>query len=199
MNLRSTIAVHAVLLLSTASLCAAGTIQGQVDAKPPRFKEDTVVYVAKVEGKTFAVPKEHPEINQQNLTFVPHVLPVLAGSTVDFKNDDDVLHNVFSPDKCAGKFNLGSWAKGEVRSYVFKDAGCVSTLLCKVHPEMEAYVIVLQNPYFAVADKDGQFTIPDVPAGKYTLQVWNEKLKGEAQEVAVGAADTTQVAIALKH
>lgn len=189
----------AAVLLSMASVCVAGTISGKVDAKPPKFRKNTVVYVEKVEGKTFPAPKEHALMDQANLSFGPHVLPILAGTTVDFKNDDNVLHNVFSPDKCVDKFNLGSWPKGEERSYTFKTAGCTATILCKVHPEMEAFIVVLQNPYFAVTAKDGSFTIPDVPKGDYTLQVWNEKLKGAAEKVTVGESDTVSVAIALKH
>jgi plastocyanin len=189
----------AVLTVSAASICAAGTITGKVDAKPAKFMENTVVYLDKVEGKTFTPPKDHVHMDQANLTFTPHVLAILAGTTVDFKNSDNVLHNVFSPDKCADQFNLGSWPQGETRSYTFKNAGCVSTVLCKVHPEMEAFVIVLQNPYFAVTKKDGSFSIGDVPAGKYTLKVWNEKLKGAPQDVTAGASDTTHVDVVLKH
>jgi len=198
MNAHLITAGAAALLLSAAA-AGAGTVAGTVDAKPPKFKENTVVYVEKVEGKTFPAAKEHAHVNQENMSFVPHVLPILAGDTVDFKNSDDVLHNVFSPDKCADKFNLGSWAKGEMRSYTFQNAGCIATVLCKVHPEMEAFIIVLQNPYFGVSDKEGAFTIPDLPAGKYTLQVWNEKLTGTALEVTVGAADTVAVTVSLKH
>ncbi len=125
------------------------------------------------------------------MTFIPHVLPVLAGTTVDFLNSDDVLHNVFSPDKCAEKFNLGSWPKGQTKSYTFKDAGCTVTLLCNVHPEMEGYVVVLDNPYFAVSSKDGSYAIKDVPAGKYTLKIWHERLKG--QDVVIDVPEKQNV------
>lgn len=199
MSTKSVVAGCAALLMSTAAVCAAGTITGKVNAKPPKFRENTVVYVSKVEGMTFPASKEHAHMNQENMAFLPHVLPILAGDTVDFKNSDDVLHNVFSPDKCSGKFNLGSWPEGETRSYTFEDAGCTATVLCKVHPEMEAYIIVLQNPYFAIADKDGNFSMSDVPAGEYTLQVWNEKLKADDQDVTVKAEGETQVTIDLKH
>ncbi|MEK6570907.1 MAG: carboxypeptidase regulatory-like domain-containing protein, partial [Bacteroidota bacterium] len=100
-------------------------------------------------------------------------------------NSDDVLHNVFTPDKCAEKFNLGTWPKGKARSYTFKNTGCVSVMLCNVHPEMEAYILVLETPYYAVSTKDGSYIIKNVPAGKHTLRIWHEKLKGESQEVTV--------------
>jgi plastocyanin len=163
----------------------AGDVKGTVKAIGARSAENAVIYIEKVEGKTFTAPEKHAVIDQKDLTFIPHVLPVLAGTTVDFHNNDDVMHNVFSPDKCCDKFNLGSWPKGENRSYTFKTAGCRSTLLCNVHPEMEGYVVVLQNPYFAVSAKDGTYSIKNVPAGKYTLTIWHDKLKGKPVEITV--------------
>jgi hypothetical protein len=125
-------------------------------------------------------------MDQKNLSFVPHVLPVLVGTKVNFLNSDDVLHNVFSPDNCGGKFNLGSWPKGQEKSYVF-DKPCFVTLLCNVHPEMGAYIAVLETPYFAVTDKEGNYLIKNVPPGKYTLKIWHEELKG--QEVSITMPD----------
>lgn len=172
------------ILLGSFSGSSAGTIKGKVTVRGARDARDVVVYIDKVPGE-FKPPKEHAVIDQKNLTFIPHVLPVLVGTTVDYRNDDDVLHNVFSPDKCAEKFNLGTWPKGQIRSYTFKEVGCKAVMLCNVHPEMEAWVVVLQNPYFFKTDKDGVFTIENVPAGKYTLKVWHQKLKGKPQEIEV--------------
>lgn len=175
-----------------------GTIKGKVTVRGARDARDVVVYIEKASGE-FAPPKEHPELDQKNMTFIPHVLPVLVGTTVDFLNSDDVLHNVFTPDECAGKFNLGSWPKGETRSYTFKEVDCRAVLLCNVHPEMEGWVVVLQNPYFFKTDKDGVFTIENVPAGKYTLKVWNQKLKGEPQEVTVPEKGEVTVDFSMKR
>ena len=175
----------AALALFIIQPAPAGGIVGTVKAKGAKNGGDAVIYIEKVAGKTFAPPKEHLRMDQKNMTFVPHVMPVLAGTTVDFLNSDDVLHNVFSPDKCAEKFNLGSWPKGQTKSYTFKDAGCSVTLLCNVHPEMEGYIIVLDNPYFAVSAKDGSYAINDVPAGTYTLKIWHQKLKGADVKVEV--------------
>ena len=148
-----------------------------------KYKANTVVYIENAAGN-FSPPAKHPQMDQKNLTFIPRVLPVLAGSTVDFLNNDDVLHNVFCPDKCS-KFDLGSYGRGVVKSYKYDKIGCQSVVLCNVHPEMEAYIIVLQNPYFSVTDKDGNFSIKGVPAGKYTLCVWNEKLKSAPKQITV--------------
>src|ERR1700675_4204065 len=135
--------VLALALVAGATLpLAAGDLHGKVTCKGVRDSADAVVYVAAIAGKTFPAPKEHAKMDQANLVFSPHVLPVLVGTSVDFLNSDAVLHNVFSPDACAGKFNLGTWPKGQTRSYQFK-TDCVATLLCKVHPEMEAFVVAV--------------------------------------------------------
>lgn len=170
--------------LGAALASQAGDLHGKVTCKGVRDSADAVVYVAAVPGKTFAPPKEHTKIDQKNLVFVPHVMPVLVGTSVDYINSDAVLHNVFSPDACCDKFNLGTWPKGEHRSYTFKKE-CVATLLCKVHPEMEGFVVVVPTPYYAVTKADGSFTIPNVPDGSYTVKVWHPKLKATQKTVAV--------------
>lgn len=174
-----------VLFLSCSLPLSAGDIKGKVTAKGAKHGGDAVIYIEKVPGKAFEPPEEHAQMDQKNLVFIPHVLPVVAGTTVEFLNSDDVMHNVFTPDKCAEKFNLGTWPKGQVRSYTFKKTGCDAVMLCNVHPEMESYVVVLETPYFAVSAKDGSYEIKDVPAGKYTLKIWHERLKGSEQTVEV--------------
>jgi len=172
------------LILVVAAPVVAGDIHGKVSCKGTRDCANAVVYVDTIAGKTFPAPQAHEKINQQNLVFDPHVLPVLVGTTVDFLNSDTVQHNVFSPDACAEKFNLGTWPKGQVRSYTFKK-DCVATLLCKVHAEMEAYVVAVPTPYYAVTKPDGSFKIADVPDGAYTVKVWHPKLKAASKPLTV--------------
>ncbi len=180
-----------LLLVVGLSGAIAGNITGKVTAKGVKNAADAVVYIEKAGDKPFTPPKDHPVMDQKNLKFVPHVMPVVLGTTVDFLNSDKVLHNVFSPEACVDKFNLGSWPQGQKKSYTFKTPGCSAVLLCNVHPEMEGYVVTLQNPYYAVTEKDGSYSIKDVPAGKYTLKIWHEKLKGASQDVAVKDAGDT--------
>ncbi len=176
-----------VLLLAAGLLtpARAGNITGMVKAHGAKNGGNAVIYIDKIASKTFSPPKTHPRMDQKNLTFIPHVLPVLVGTTVDFVNSDNVLHNVFSPDGCSDKFNLGSWPKGQSKSYTFKKTGCISTLLCNVHPEMEGFVVVVETPYYAVSGPDGKYTIENVPPGKYTLKIWHEKLHGASVTVDV--------------
>ena len=175
-----------LLPVIAGQIALAGAIKGKVQCKGMRDNRDAVVYVENVAGQ-FPPPKQAPEIDQLKMVFLPHVLPVVVGTTVKFINSDPVLHNVFTPSKAGNKFNLGSWPKGQTKSYTFDKAGEVR-LLCNVHPEMEAWVIALPNPYFAKTGPDGSYSIANVPAGKYTLKVWHEKLKFPPQEIEVPAA-----------
>ncbi len=184
----------AVVILSVGAPLLAGEIQGKVKVKGTRDSADAVVYAVE-SGKTFPAPTAHAKMDQANLIFSPHVVPVLVGTTVDFLNSDAVLHNVYSPDACADKFNLGTWPKGQTKSYTFKKE-CVATLLCKVHPEMEGFVAAVPTPYFAVTKADGSFRIADVPDGAYTVKVWHPKAKGTQKAVTVKGATTADFEIA---
>lgn len=179
--------ILAALSLALSLPLAAGEIHGKIACKGAPACKDAVVYVSAIPGKTFPAPEAHAKINQLNMTFVPRVLPVLVGTTVDFLNSDAVLHNVFTPDACADKFNLGTWPKGQSKSYTFKKE-CSATLLCKVHPEMEAFVVAVPTPYFTAARADGSYEIAGVPDGAATVRVWHPKLKAAAKPVTVGAS-----------
>jgi plastocyanin len=177
--------IPALLLLAAPLL--AGDIHGTVTAKGVRDSSDAAVYVDTIQGKTFPPPTAHARIDQKGLQFLPHVLPVLVGTTIDFLNSDSVLHNVFSPDACADHFNLGTWPQGQTKSFAFKKA-CFAALLCRVHPEMEGFVAVVPTPYFAVTSPNGSYQIKDVPDGTYTVKVWHPKLKGATKSVTVKGA-----------
>ena len=179
--------IGVAVLLFVAAALPAGDLHGKVACKGARNDADAVVYVAAIPGKTFPAPKDHARMDQENLVFLPHVLAVQTGATVDFLNSDAVLHNVFSPDACAEKFNLGTWPKGQTKSYTFKNE-CAAELLCKVHPEMEGFVVVSPTPYFAVTKADGSYRIADVPDGSYTVKVWHAKMKMAQKPVTVSGA-----------
>jgi plastocyanin len=189
-----TILLTAIVLGATLS-ALAGDLHGKVTCKGVRDSSNAVVYVAAIPGKTFAPPKDHAQMDQKNLVFVPHVLPIVVGTTVDYHNSDAVLHNVFSPDACCDKFNLGTWPKGQSKSYTFTKE-CSATLLCKVHPEMEGFVVAVPTPYYAVTKADGSYAIPNVPDGSYTVKVWHPKLKAAQKTVAVAGATEAAFEIA---
>ncbi len=180
-------ALFALLSVALVSPVAAGDLHGKATCKGVSDCADAVVYVAAIPGKTFPAPKEHAKIDQKNLVFTPRVLPVLVGTTVDFLNSDAVLHNVFTPDACADRFNLGTWPQGQTKSHTFQKE-CAAVLLCKVHVEMEAYVVAVPTPYFATAQADGTYRISDLPDGSYTVKVWHPKLKTAGKPVTVTGA-----------
>jgi len=177
----------ALAWLLVPAVCAAGSLHGSVKGVGGRSAAEAVVYLGAIPGASFPPPAGHVRIDQEDMMFAPHVSVVLVGTTVDFLNSDPVLHNVFSPDKCAEKFNLGSWPQGQTRSYTFKQP-CVATLLCNVHPEMEAFVVAVPTPYFSIVDAAGAYVIADVPDGTYKVSVWHPKFKELTKEVTVSAA-----------
>lgn len=174
-----------VLSLATASFSAdkPGGISGTIDAKFLK-RGDVLVYIDNVPGTHST---KDAEMDQVKLTFIPRVLPIVVGSSVTFKNSDDVNHNVNSPDNEG--YDLGTHPKGHGSKYTYKKKG-IYTQLCNVHPEMAAYIIVLQNPYWAMVKKDGDgsFKMANVPPGKYTLKLWGEGLKKKDFEIATPAA-----------
>ena len=100
----------------------SGIVNGTVRAKKAKYLKDAVVYIENIPD-TFEPKKEHAVIDQKNMAFIPHILPVIKGTTVDFLNSDLVQHNVYSPDDVADNVNLGTWLKGEVKSFTFGKLG----------------------------------------------------------------------------
>ncbi|MBZ5594793.1 MAG: carboxypeptidase regulatory-like domain-containing protein [Acidobacteriia bacterium] len=179
------------LFISTFALAAAlpgNTLSGKVSAG----KGVSVVYIEATLGKTFPAPTEHVVIDQKGLLFQPHVAAVPVGATVEFLNSDKVAHNIFWPAISGNKklsHNMGTWPSGQKRDFKF-DAPGVVPLLCNVHPEMSAYIVVTPTPYFAVTDADGSYKIANVPEGQYTVTAWHEGMKVQSKPVKV-AGDTT--------
>ena len=183
----------AALAAVAAPYAAAVSISGTVKVTGSASAADVVVYIQQAPG-VFTPPAKPVEMDQKQMQFVPHVLPVLAGTKVAFLNSDPTPHNVFSPDN--EKYNLGTWAQGLSKDYAFAKCAkfpCVYTQLCRVHPEMEGYVVVLQNPFFAVTDKTGHYAIEGVPPGSYTVAVWHAKAKAQPKPVTVDAAKPATV------
>jgi plastocyanin len=183
-----------LLTLLMSSQAEASTLEGTVTAKGMADNADAVVYIDGIPGKSFPAPKEPVTMDQRNMVFLPRVLPVLIGTTVEFLNSDNVAHNVFSPDKCADEFDLGNWTRGEARSREFNEP-CAATILCFVHPGMEAFVVAVPTPYFAKTDQEGRFSIEDLPDGSYTVKVWHPTLKTLTQQVEVKGTTSTDLVL----
>jgi len=189
----------------------AGKIKGTVEAQGLRTPDNVVVYLTKTPQQNLDLSKTRFVMDQRNLTFVPHVLPVPVGASIVFPNNDQVAHNVFSMSRTK-TFNLGSYKAGESKTVVFDQPGIVE-LRCDVHAEMAAYILVMENPYFAVTDEKGNFQIPDesylkqaglegladLAPGDYAIKTWHEKLKSEKSTVVVPESGDATVELKLKR
>jgi plastocyanin len=184
--------LHFVILLALSfNTAAAETIRGTVRYASSEDAGKAVVYIEKAYG-TFIPSKKNPIIDQIDMAFVPYVLPLLVGTTVDFHNSDGLLNNIYSPSWAGYKFNLGTYPKGVVRPFTFDRLGEI-IVRCNIHPQMEAYILALQNPYFAVPDKDGKYQIKDIPPGSYNLKMWYKKSVGPAKKITVEKEKDTLV------
>lgn len=191
-----------------------GTIQGTVKLPPRELPEPkptpqypgqssgtaafptspmpAVVFVkGKLQGQPHATPAKHPMLGQKDAWFIPEVMAVLVGTTVDFPNLDTQYHNVFSYSK-PKRFDLGRYPTGESRAVTFDQPGVVK-IYCEIHEHMRATVVVCENPFFAVTDTNGTFRIENVPVGRHSLAAWRIRGKDLEKDIDVVAGETLQV------
>jgi plastocyanin len=188
----SAVVIGALIL---GALPAQGTtVEGSatIDGAPAAH---SVVYLEGAAPPLPAARADRVVVDQKNLAFEPRVVPVVRGTVVEFTNSDDVQHNVFTPSAIAGKFNLGTYGPGAARTVTLDQPGDV-LVLCNIHMEMEAHVLVLDGPYFTTVAEDGSYRITDVPAGRYLLRIWNEGWLTPSQTVDLPASGILRIDIA---
>jgi len=159
----------------------------ELGAPAPRDLPDllrSVVYLESAPRGAFET-SESPRVvmDQRNETFVPHVLAIMTGTTVDFPNSDAFYHNVFSLSKIA-RFDLGRYAAGRSRSIRFDKPGIVR-VFCDIHSHMNAFILVFSHPFFALTTTDGRYDIENVPPGTYNVIAWNEGTASEPKAATV--------------
>jgi len=168
---------------------------GKYDSRKFKFIErinyaelrDFVVYID--EHKTNKVAPSKPvqvttrRVTQKGAMFTPHVLPVMIGTTVEWPNNDEIFHNVFSMSETK-EFDLGLYEGGKSKSVLFDKPGRVD-VFCSIHTAMNCVVLVLETPHFSATDDKGRYTIAQVPAGTYKLKAWHERLPSQTKEVTV--------------
>jgi plastocyanin len=142
-------------------------------ALAPESELRHVVIYVKDAPKTAVAPMR-AEIRQRNENFVPRVVAITVGSTVDFPNDDPIYHNVFSLSRTK-TFDLGRFPKGKSRGETFDKPGVVK-VFCQIHSHMSATVLVFDHPWFAIPDEQGNFDLSGVPAGMHQITAWHERL-----------------------
>jgi plastocyanin len=168
------------------------TIAGQVLEPSGGPARDAIVYVVDApRAEPLAASAPHARVEQLGKTFVPHVLPVLVGTTVDFPNGDSVLHNVYSRS-APRSFDLGMYGAGPGKSVRLEQPGRID-VFCAIHTNMHSVILIRDNPYFAVVDARGAFEIRDVPAGSYTLALWSDGRPEQSEPVRVSGSEPTIV------
>jgi plastocyanin len=142
-----------------------------------------------------SLPPMRARMMQQDESFVPKVLAITRGATVEFPNGDPFFHNVFSLSRGA-TFDLGRFRRGDSRSRVFPKPGLVK-VFCHLHSHMSATIMVFDHPYFSIPAADGAFGLPDLPPGTYQLTAWHERIGESVREIRVEPGQTLRVEFAL--
>jgi plastocyanin len=178
-------------LLLAAALAASpvlgATVNGRVElvekgGKKANDLSEAVVFVDGVKTRTRPA---RTTMTMKGKTFIPHVVVVPVGGSVDFPNEDPIFHNVFSVSG-ENRFDLDLYKRPKSGTWTFQTPGIVR-IYCNIHPQMSAVVIVRDNPYFTKVTPDGSFAIEDVPAGRYTLKAWHERGNEAAMDISVPA------------
>lgn len=128
-------------------------------------------------------------MRQRGERFVPHVLPVLVGTAVEFPNEDPIYHNVFSLSR-AGTFDLGRYPRGQSKTVRFQTPGVVQ-VFCHIHADMSGFILVLDTPFFTVPDATGRYSLEGIPPGEYRLIAWHERIRPVATAVRVESGGVT--------
>jgi plastocyanin len=170
-----------------AAPARAGTVSGRVEllekgGRPATDLSEVVVYL---EGVKARPRPARATVVMKGKSFQPHLVVVPVGSTVEFPNQDPILHNAFSLSG-ENRFDLSLYKRPKSGAWTFQAPGIVR-VYCNIHPQMSAVVLVRDNPYFTRASADGAFALEDVPPGRYTLKAWHERTGEVAQPVTVAA------------
>lgn len=178
---------------------------GKYDSRKFKFAErvnyealrDFVVYIEGPLGTNIVAPAKTVQvvtkktISQKGALFSPRVLPVVTGTTVEWPNEDEIFHNVFSISETK-EFDLGLYKKPEVKKVTFDKPGRAD-VFCSIHSTMSCVVLVLENSFFATTDEKGRYSIAGVPAGTYQLKAWHERLPSQRQTITVTATGELRV------
>ena len=157
----------------------------------PVDRRRSVVYLEEARLKAFDdVRAGRARMDQRGEQFWPRILAITVGTIVDFPNNDTTFHNVFSLSRTV-PFDLGRYKPGKSGSVVFNRAGPVP-VFCDIHSHMSAYILVFSHPFFTVTNAEGQYSIPNVPAGSYTVIVWSELGRAQPRRVTLATGDVVE-------
>jgi len=135
-------------------------------------------------------------LDQRNETFIPHVLAITTGTTVQFLNSDKTYHNVFSLSR-PKRFDLGRYPTGRSKSVRFDRPGIVR-VFCEIHSHMSAFILVFGHPFFTMTDADGRYRLDNIPPGTYSVVAWNEGTSSDPASVTVPNGGTAELDIPVR-
>ena len=190
------------LMACLAAPVAAGTLEGRVEMleRKGRKAQDLSDVVVWVEGPRVAPEPSTATITMKKKRFEPPLVVVPVGGEVAFPNMDPILHNAFSVSG-DNRFDLELYKKPKSRSHTFDHPGIVR-VYCNIHPQMNAFVVVRDNPFWAQASSDGRFSIEGVPAGSWVVKAWHARageISSPVQVPETGAADLALTLDASRH
>jgi len=169
----------ATLLAAALLVAPQQPVSGHVRLSSGKPASNAVLIL---EGAPKSQPLKKAVVDQRGRKFIPRVTVVTVGTEVEFPNNDTIFHNVFAEFE-AKRFDLGLYPRGHKRTQRFDKPGVVA-LFCSIHPEMSAFIMVVDTPYYAVADAQGRFQLDKAPPGKYALKIWHESGERLVQEVS---------------
>jgi plastocyanin len=146
----------------------------------------------------YDVPSQAATIDQKSCRYHPHVFGMRVGQPLEIINSDPTLHNIHAVPKNNQEFNNGQPIQGMKMTHTFTAKEVMVPFKCDVHGWMNAYVGVLDHPYYAVTDKDGKFSLQTLPPGTYTIEAWHEKMGAQEQKVTIGPKDTKEITFSFK-
>ena len=148
--------------------------------------------------RTFTAPSTPVVLDQKGCHYTPHVLGIQVGQPLQIVNSDDTLHNIHGLPKANREFNQGQPIQGMKMTHTFSTKEVMIPFKCDVHAWMNAWIGVLDHPYYAVTSTDGTFSLKGLPPGTYTIEAWHERLGTQTQTVTVGEKETKDVAFTFK-
>ena len=156
--------------------------------------QDVLVWISKgLEGKRFPVRSDMVNLDQKGCIYKPHVVAVQMGQALNITNSDPTTHNVHPLPRENREWNKSQTSGAPAIDYTFPRAELKIAVKCNIHPWMQAYIHVIEHPYFAVTDAEGKFEIGNLPPGTYTLQAVHERLGEQESQITVGASESQQV------
>ncbi len=173
-----------------SSLHSTPVYQDHVVVNSNGMLQNVFIYIKEgLKEKPSQVPKEPVTIDQKGCQYSPHVLGIQTGQPFQIINSDETLHNIHSLAQNTKQFNLGMPIQGMKMNKQFEKPEVMVKLKCDVHPWMNAYVGVLDHPYFAVSGADGSFHIQNVPPGEYVIEAWHEMYGTKTESVTVAEGE----------